>query len=267
MISYRLCVQETGCGTVWSPPKLQARAHTLIWTLLFVATLTQAQTFPSVHAAMDDYGNALAAAESGTTPRGVESAFAAIQDLADVLLTDVPDGTRSVLESLPETEFALLQQLPGVLVTRVDILVVRPDAEFFVALAARAGDQADRSFTEALAATYDSYWPVYVTRQTHYSGCTAFGEDRLLDIYLAWSAVERNFPSRYVAAVAREREEVASDIARSTCACGDAVSVVGELERIATALTPADPIFAAVNERVAALYEGRSGIRFGCRSG
>ncbi len=137
----------------------------------------------------------------------------------------------------------------------------------FGPLAARAGDQADRRFAAALAATYDNYWPVYIRRQTDYSGCTAFGEDRLLDIYLAWSAVERDFPGRYVAAVARERDEVASDITGSTCACGDAASVVGELERIAAALTPADPILMAVNERLAELDEGRSDIRFACRSG
>ncbi len=74
-------------------------------------------------------------------------------------------------------------------------------------------------------------------------------------------------PSSRIAAVARERDEVASDITGSTCACGDAASVVGELERIATALTPADPILAAVNERLAELDEGRPDIRFAWRSG
>ena len=241
-------------------------AHTLIWTLLFATTLAQAQTFPSVHAAMDVYGDALAAAESGTSPRGVEPAFEAIQDLAEALLADLPDGTNSVLESLPETEFAVLKKLPGVLVTRMEVLVVSPDAEYFVALAARAGDQADRRFAGTLAATYDGYWPVYIRRQTDYSGCTAFGEGQLLDVYLAWSAMERDFPGRYVAVVARERDAVASEITRSTCACGDAASIVGGLERIASALTLADPILAAVDERLADLREGGSNIRFGCIS-
>ena len=44
-------------------------------------------------------------------------------------------------------------------------------------------------------------------------------------------------------------------------------SVVGELEQIAAALPPADPILAAVDERLAALDEGQSNIRFGCISG
>ena len=246
---------------------MQPRAYNLLWTLLFAATLTQAQTVPSVHAAMDAYRNALAAAESGWSPGGVESTFTAIHDLADVLLAEHSDGGSSVLESLPETEFALLQQLPGVLIMRVEILVVRPDPEFFLTLAAQAGDQADRRFAEALAATYDGYWPVYIRRQTDYSGCTTFGEDRLLDTYLAWSALERDFPDRYATAVERERDAVASEITDSTCACGDAVSVFAELERIASALTPADPVLAGVNDRLATLYERRSDIRFACRSG
>ena len=247
---------------------MPTRARTLIWALLFAATYTLAQRLPSVRHAVDAYRNAIAVAESATTPRGVESALAAIQDLQEVLLADVPGGTLSVLESLPETDFALLEQLPGVWVRRSEILVVHPAADFFVELSARIGDEADQRFAATQAATYPLYyWPVYVQRQTDYSGCTAFGEGTLLETYLAWSAMERDFPGRYVSAVARERDKVAEEITRSTCACGDAASVVGELERIAAALTPADPILAAVDERLAALDERRSNIRFGCISG
>lgn len=56
-------------------------------------------------------------------------------------------------------------------------------------------------------------------------------------------------------------------IATSTCACGDAASVLRELERIAAALNPADPMLPTVRERLAALDEGGSNIRFGCTSG
>ena len=247
---------------------MPTRARTLIWALLFAATCTLAQTLPSVRQAVDAYRNAIAAAESAATPRGVESAFAAIRDLEKVLLADVPGGTRTVIESLPETDFALLEQLPGVWVQRTEILSVHPAADFFVQLSARNGDEADRRFAAALAATYHFVrWPVYIQPQTDYSGCTAFGEGTLLETYLAWSAMERDFPGRYVSAVARERDKVAEEITRSTCACGDAASVVAELERIGAALTPADPILATVDERLAALDGSRSNIRFGCISG
>ncbi len=247
---------------------MPTRARALIWAPLFAATCTLAQMPPSVHHAIDAYRNAIAAAESATTSGGVESALAAIEDLREVLFADVPGGTLSVLESLPKADFALLEQLPGVLIQRIEILVVRPAADFFAELSARVGDQADQRFAAALAATYpDGYWPVYSQRQTHYSGCTAFGEGRLLETYLAWSAMERDFPRRYVSAVARERNAVVQKITTSTCACGDVASVVGELEQIAAALPAADPILAAVDERLAALDEGQSNIRFGCISG
>jgi len=233
--------------------------------LLFTTACPLAQSLSAAREAVEAYRDAIAAAQSGTTPRGIESALAAIDDLRDVLQPDVPDGTRSVLESLPEHDFARLEELPGVYVQRIEVLVVNPEPDFFLELSARVGDEADRRFASALAAAYrNAKWHVYVQPQTDYAGCTVFGEGRLLKAYLAWSAMERDFPDRYVLAVARERDRVEENITRSTCACGDRVSVIEGLEGIAAALTPADPILAAVEARLAALYAGRSNMRFGC---
>ena len=234
----------------------------LVWALLFTATSTFAQ---SVRGAVDAYGNAIAAAESAVAPGAIESALEVLDDLRELLQADVPGGTRSVLESLPEHDFARLEELPGVFVQRIEVLVVSPEPDFFLELSARVGDGADRRFASALAAAHrNAKWHVYVQPQTDYAGCTLFGEGRLLETYLAWSAMERDFPDRYVTAVARERHSVEDRITRSTCACGNRASVVEGLERIAAALTAADPILAAVEERLAALYDGRSNMRFGC---
>ena len=236
-----------------------------LWMLIVPAWACIAQTSPSVHQRIDAYRKAVAEAESGAQARGVESALTAIADLRQALLAHVPGSTRSVIEDLPAADFALLEQLPGVHVRRVEILVVRPVPRFFTELAARVGDRADQRFAAALAATHpDSHWPVYVEPQTDYSGCTAFGDGRIWSVYSAWSAMEREFPGRYTSAVARQRKTIEEAITRSTCACGDAASVVEELKRIAAALTPADPIFPAVRLRLAAVEEGRSNIRFGC---
>lgn len=240
----------------------------LIWALLFTATSTLGDSFPSVGQAVDVYRNAIAAAESAAVPGAIESALAAIDDLRDVLLARVPDGTLSVLEALPEADYAQLEGLPGVYVQRIEVLVIKPVPDFFAALAARVGDQADQRFASALADTYrNAKWGVYVQPQTDYSGCTVFGEDKLLESYLLWSAMERDFPDRYITAVSREYQRVREKITRSTCACGDVASVVRELEAIAAALDPADPTLPAVKERLSAVKEGRSNIRFGCISG
>ena len=246
---------------------MSRHARTLTWVAIVAATTSAAQPVPSVQDEVDAYRDAIAAAESAAT-RGVESAFAAVVDLREALLALEPGGKQSILEGLSDIDFARVEQLPGVLIRRVEILVVHPDAEYFVTLATRVGDQADRRFAAALAATYpNGHWPIYVRPQTDYSGCTAFGAGDLLEVYLAWSAMERDFPRRYGSAVKREREAVVEKITSSTCACGDAASVVGELERMAAALARADPIRPAVYERLAALEDGRSNIRFGCISG
>ncbi|MDE0192557.1 MAG: hypothetical protein OXQ90_14480 [Gammaproteobacteria bacterium] len=243
-----------------------SRHARILTPVLIVAALTaSAQTSPSVRHRIDAYMTAIAAAESGETARGVESALTAVADLKQALLAHVPGSTKSVLEDLPEADFALLEQLPGVTVRRVEVLVVHPIPRFFSDLATRVGDRADQRFAAALVATHpESHWPVYVEPQTDYSGCTAFGDGRLLEVYLAWSAMERDFPGRYESAVSRQRDAVEEKITRSTCACGDSASVVEELKRIVAALTPEDPIFSAVRQRLAATEAGRSNIRFGC---
>ncbi|MDE0443939.1 MAG: hypothetical protein OXL38_17745 [Gammaproteobacteria bacterium] len=238
--------------------------HISIWAVIVAAVTAGAQTSPSVRHQIEAYTEAIAAAESGAA-RGVESALAAVADLGRTLFARVPGSTRSVLVDLPDTDFALLERLPGVTVRRVEILVVHPVPRFFSDLAARVGDRADQRFAAALVATHpESHWPVYVEPQTDYSGCTAFGDGLLLEVYLAWAAMERDFPGRYEAAVSRQRDAVEEKITRSTCACGDAASVVEELKRIAAALTPADPILPAVRQRLAAVEQGRSNFRFGC---
>lgn len=259
------------CGIVAELPGMAAvgmpiRTRTAaIWVLLFSAAYPLAESLSAARDAVEAYRDAIAVAESGSAPRGIESALEVVDELREVLQADVPDGTRSVLESLPEHDFAQLEELPGVFVQRIEVLVVNPEPGFFLELSARVGDEADRRFASALAAAYrNAKWHVYVQPQTDYSGCTVFGEGRLLETYLAWSAMERDFPDRYVSAVAKQRDRVEDRITRSTCACGDRASVVEGLERIAAALTPADPILAAVDARLAALYEGRSNMRFGC---
>ena len=200
-------------------------------------------------------------------PHGVESALAAVDDLRKVLFASVPGETALFMERLPDADFALLQQLPGVFIRCQEVLVVRPVPRFFVALAARVGNEADRLFAAALAATYRHvYWPVYLRQEHDYGGCVDFEGGKFLETYLAWSAMQRDFPNRYVSVVAGERARVVDYMTTPTCACGGKASVVGELERIAAGLTPTDPILEAVKGQLHALDEGGSGFRFHCIS-
>ena len=247
---------------------MSTRASLLLLCLLCTATSALAQSSSPVEKVIHAYREAIAAAESGVPPYGVESAFAAVEDLGKVLHASVPGATGSFMERLPDAAFARLQQLPGVFVRRHEVLVVRPVPRFFLALADRVGDEADRRFAAALAGTYRHvYWPVYLRPQTEYSGCTDFEAGELLETYLAWSAMQRDFPDRHVSAVAEERRRVVDEITRSTCACSGRTSVVAELARIAAGLTPPDPILEAVEGRLRALDGERPEFRFHCISG
>lgn len=113
----------------------------LLTCLLCTATSTLGQTSSSLEHAIDVYREAIAEAESGAMPHGVESALAAVDDLRKVLFASVPGETALFMERLPDANFALLQQLPGVFIRHQEILVVRPVPRFFVALAARVGNE------------------------------------------------------------------------------------------------------------------------------
>ncbi len=247
--------------------RLATRGRLLVCAALLSVTGVATETSPSIRPAIESYRSAIAAAEARAEPRGVESALAALRNLELLLHASVPGGRRSVLESLSEAEFAMVHQLPGVMVRREEILMVKPDPDFLVELSALVGDEADQRFAAALAAAHHyGRWHVYIQPQTDYGGCIDFEQGRLLETYLAWTAMERHFPNRYVSAVARERYAVVEAITKSNCACGDKASVVRELQRIARAVPPADSILDGVERQLAAL-DARSEFRFHCISG
>ena len=85
-----------------------------------VATLAQVSTKEQM--AVDAYRAAIRSAESGRATRSIESAFSALKAMHDALLKT--QHGRSVLESLSDGEFQRLQQLPGTIINREEVLLV-----------------------------------------------------------------------------------------------------------------------------------------------
>ena len=107
------------------------------------------------------------------------------------------NGT-SLLESMTAAQFAALRALEGVVASRDEAIFIRPDVKYFGGLARAYGDQADRAFFAALAATYpDSVWPVYVEQQTDLGGCTRFGTLNVVGEYVRWADFLKRHPTRY----------------------------------------------------------------------
>ena len=215
--------------------------------------------------AIDTYRAALARAQSGPAPRTIEPAFVAIDAVEKALMNSA--GGKSRLESMTASEFQQMEkQLPGLLISREEIVFVKPDVKFFTRLS-ESGDAADRAFFAALGATYpDSVWAVYNERQTDYSGCTRFGSMALVDTYRRWSDYQRRFPNRYRARATGEIGDVTNDLTTSTCACGEIASVERELTAFIREF-PAATARAAAEARLKAVQAGTSGMRARCKSG
>ena len=125
--------------------------------LILVFVLAQLST--SDRAIVERYRSAIQSAESEVSPRVIENAFSAARSVRDALTQK--------LESLGDEEFQNVQQLPGLLINREEVVLIKPNVDYFAKLAASRGDEADRTFFAALKTTYpESVWPSYVEQQT-----------------------------------------------------------------------------------------------------
>jgi hypothetical protein len=228
--------------------------------------MPQGQQLDPARPAIDAYRAAIQAAEKDPAGGRLERGFNAIGPLRQALLMH-RDGGGSVLESLPEQEFASLgHALVGVIVRRDEAVLVEPDVAFFGRLAAR-GDPADRAFFAALGTTYpQSVWPVYLEQQTDVSGCVRYGSGTLVSSYFRWTAVRRQYPTRYQEASGGHVDDIVKKLTESTCACSDRASVERELTEFLRRADHSD-VRTRVEARLAAVRVGGANMRFTCQSG
>jgi hypothetical protein len=231
--------------------------------VFFIGVTLGAQISPPGSAAIGAYRTAITSAEAGLKAGAVEAAFSALASVREALLG--PAATQgTVLESLSDEAFERVAALPGAIINRDEVVLVEPDPEYYVKLAAAHGDAGDRAFFAALKATYPkSVWPVYVDQLTDLGGCTRFGSGALVDTYRRWSAFQRTFPMRYVVAARKEVHDVSARLTESICACGDVASVQDELQRFLAAFETS-PIGAKVKRRLQNVRAGRPAIRANC---
>ena len=215
---------------------------------------------------VDAYRRALEQVSASPQVGRIEAAIAAVAPLRDALLRD--DQGVDVLERLDDDAFAKLEKdLTGVAVGREEILIVRPDVDYFSKLAEAHGDAADRVFFAALKRTRpDSVWPDYIEQQTDYSGCLRFGSLTLVNVYRAWADFIRQYPDRCTAQAKDELDQVSRQLTEATCACEDKASVEKELREFLKQF-PAASIRSDVEKRLQALNNGKSAIRLKCTSG
>ena len=237
-----------------------SRAVTLL--AVVVAGVVSAEP-PGYRGAAQEYVAALNRLTSHAPGTSVEDVYARAARLGEALLSPP-----SALESMPEIEFqALRRQLPGLILNREEVLIAGPEPSYFLDLANRRGQPVDRGFFVLQSRSRpDGVWPAYMQQQTDYSGCTLFGQGRLVDSYRSWLHFRSEFPRAYGGFVTRALADIEEQVARSTCACGDADSVSRELAAFAAAF-PESAVATAAASRARAVREHRSTIRFNCLSG
>jgi hypothetical protein len=228
--------------------------------MLSGSSFAAADPLTTVPAGVERYARDVDAVMKNRGPISLEPVFDAGMSSAKALEIDQ-------LERFDEQTYKKVQSMMvGFLVGRVEVIVARPHADFFLKLARERGTSVDRAFFEAYKKTYpDGFWPAYVQQLTDYSGCTIFDGKTPTEIWGAWTAFQKSYPDRYREAARTELAKVEERLV-GNCACGGADGVRKELENFLKAY-PNSPIAAKVASHLQAVKNGTSGIRFNCIPG
>ncbi len=196
----------------------------------------------------------------------LEQVFYTGLNIRNLLLKTDSRGT-TLLETLSSTDFeALKTELTGFVIGRDEAIFVNADPAYFDALAREFGDAGDRAFFDAYRRTRPGgVWPVWIEQRTDEAGCTKFGGGDLVGTYRVWNEYRHNYPRRYRTEVDGFLASVEDEASGATCACGDAASVLKELEEFDRAF-PDTRASDVVRQRIRELRENRSPIRFECLS-
>jgi len=232
------------------------------------STARQSTLTTSNQTLVNKYVEALKSAENGGSSGKIEAAYVALTAVRDALTRRQNRNGDTPLSSLSDVEFErTVNQLRGAIVNRDEIIVIAPDPKFFASLADSHGDAGDRAYFKALRQTYPvSIWPAYVEDQTDVTGCTVFGEGKLIVAYRTWSEFRRLYPKRYVAAAGKEVQNVVWRFTEENCACADAASMQREFEQFLSSF-PNSPIHAKVKNRQATVSGKRYDAQRGCIHG
>ena len=222
---------------------------------LFLALLSSS-LIPS---GVERYSQDLSAVMKSSGPISLEPVFESGISAAD-------DLVREQLERFDQPTYRKVQSaMVGFAVSREEVIVAAPLADFFLKLAREKGTSVDRAFFEALKRTYpEGTWPAYYRAQTDYSGCTVFDSNTLTETYGSWLTFQKAYPGRYRSATEKELEGIEAAL-ESTCACGGEEGVRNGLEKFLKGY-PNSALAAKVSARLQAIRNRTSGIRFYCKA-
>ena len=214
--------------------------------------------------AVEAYVTSLEALERREPDVTVERVFADALALRALALP--PQGTGGLEEISADDFRALVRQLRGILVSRDEFVYAEADINFFAALARKFGGPPDEAFFAEYRRMFPAnFWPSYVRQQTDESGCVEFGLGEIVARYRGWRDFAGRFPRAYRAQLSDLTADLESELTETTCACGDADSVLRELREFQGAF-PGSRIGSLVRQRIDDIEQHRSNMRFNCGS-
>lgn len=179
-------------------------------------------------------------------------------------------GKLGEIENLNEADYALLaKRMRGYDINRNEILYIEPDSKFFKALSKKYGTPTDLAFFSFLAAYKpEGVFPAYTEMQTDVTGCTIYGTGKLTELYGKAKQFKKQHPNSmvYQADIDDAISAIKNELTESTCACGNANSLIREFRLFIKAF-PTDQITPAVRKRMLEIQKNKSEIRFNCQSG
>lgn len=168
----------------------------------------------------------------------------------------------SLLEKMDEEQLgATRRALPGIFLTREEVLQAVPDPESFLGFAVKWGDRADIAFFSTLRMSYSSPgWPLFIIPLTDYGGCRRLGSFVFSEIYGRWRAFQSRFPNRYQEQVRREIDMIEENILHPSACEGP--REVAEAYREFIHSFPDAPVAEEIRRRISAIDDGTSKLRF-----
>jgi len=236
----------------------------IVVTTIIVVITSNAQTISDIPKEVINYERSIKEMQSISMPTSLENIFKEGLLAAKVLLeNDKSFNWTSKLERFDSATFEKIKlMMTGFWVNRDEVIIVRPNPDFFVKLAEEKGTEIDRIFFGILQKTYPGWFPIYMKQQSDFGGCIIFDGITLLETFKTWTAFQKHYQNSYQTNVHEEIKKIENYI-MSTCICGGEDNYWNELQNFVK-LFPDLPITISVSTLLNTSNKDTLNLRFYC---
>ena len=238
----------------------------VVMVITFFCVASNAQTISGVPKEIESYERAMKEIQTSLIPVSLEEIFEKGLSAAKILMNRSNTLDWFTLERFDFDTFEKVKlMMTGFWVNRDDVVVVKPNPDFWVKLAMEKGSEIDKIFFHALQKTYIGWFPVYMKQSSDFSGCVIFDGETITEAYGQWFRFQKNYPDKYIFSVRTELEKI-EDNMMNICICDDEDNYLQELNNFVK-LYPDASISDSVSSRLETTGKYELSIRFYCVGG